>query len=223
MTPKGSIKIYVDMLMTIGLLFVSGYQIWGEATHEWAGAGLFGLFILHHWLNRGSCPHLFRGRFTPLRVVRLLFDLLVLAVMLIQMYSGLVLSRYVFDFLPIESGLALARRLHILGAYWSILLMSLHLGLHWNMILGRVRKRMPIQSTALSRMICTLAGALIAGYGAAVLIKRDFFTYLFLKSEFVFLDYSESAVSFYLDHLAVMGLCIFAAHLIAKCCSPDES
>lgn len=88
MTPKGSIKIYVDMLMTIGLLFVSGYQIWGEAAHEWAGAGLFGLFIFHHWLNRSSYPHLFRGSFTPLRVVRLLLDLLVLAVMLIQMYSG---------------------------------------------------------------------------------------------------------------------------------------
>ena len=47
--------------------------------------------------------------------------------MAVLMYSSIVLSRYVFAFLPIERGLALARRLHILGSYWGFLMMSLHL------------------------------------------------------------------------------------------------
>lgn len=48
------------------------------------------------------------------------------------------------------------------------------------------------------------------------LVRRDFPTYLFLKSEFVFLDYGESKFLFYIDYLALMGLCIFIAHYGAK-------
>lgn len=217
MKPKAIIKISVDLLMTVMLLFVSGYQLWGESAHEWAGAGLFVLFIIHHVLNWNWHKHLLRGRYTPIRIVWLVIDLLVLAVMLMQMYSGIVLSRYVFDFLPIKSGLSLARSLHILGAYWGILLMSLHLGLHWNMILGMVRKGTKIKTVSkLRTAICACAGLLIAGYGVFVFVKRDFFTYLFLRSEFVFLDYSEPAALFYLDYLALMGLCVFAAHYASK-------
>ena len=51
MKPKVKLKITIDILMTLGLLFVSGYQLWGEAAHEWVGAILFLLFIAHHLLN----------------------------------------------------------------------------------------------------------------------------------------------------------------------------
>ena len=59
---------------------------------------------------------------------------------------------------------------------------------------------------------------MIAGYGLLVLNKRDFLTYLLLRSEFVFLDYSEPVLLFYRDYLALMGLCIFIAHYLAKLC-----
>ena len=36
------------------------------------------------------------------------------------------------------------------------------------------------------------------------------------KSEFVFLDYSESRILFYVDYLVLIGLCIFIAHYCAK-------
>jgi hypothetical protein len=63
--------------------------------------------------------------------------------MAVLMYSSIVLSRYVFALLPIERGLALARRLHILGSYWGFLMMSLHLGLYWNMVLGMIKRKSP--------------------------------------------------------------------------------
>ena len=33
--------------MTLGLMFLMGYQFWDGAVHEWAGAGMFLLFLLH--------------------------------------------------------------------------------------------------------------------------------------------------------------------------------
>lgn len=135
MKPKAIIKLSVDILMTLALLFLMGYHLWGEVLHEWVGAGMLLLFIAHHMLN--GCWHksLFKGKYNIMRILTLCIDILVLVSMLVQMYSGIVMSRYVFEFLPSIGGMSLARRLHILGAYWGYILMCLHLGLHWNMIL----------------------------------------------------------------------------------------
>lgn len=217
MKPKTALKLAVDVLMTLALLFLSGYQFWGEELHEWVGVGMFVLFIAHHILNGRWYKSLFKGKYNALRILTLCIDSLVLVSMLAQMYSGIVMSRYVFDFLPSVGGMALARRLHILGAYWGFLLMSLHLGLHWDMILKMCRKAAGIKSGSKIRsVVAFIAAADIAGYGVWVFIGRDFPTYMFLKSEFVFMDYSEPKVLFYIDYLALMGLCIFVAHYGAK-------
>ncbi len=217
MKPKIAVKLAVDLLMTVLLLLLMGYQFWGEAAHEWIGAGMLVLFITHHLLNRNWHKNIFKGKYTALRTVTLCVDVLILISMLAQMYSGIVMSRYVFSFLPIETGMSLARRLHILGAYWGFLLMSLHLGLHWNMIIGMLRKNIVFfKSSKASKVLSPIIGLAIAGYGIYAFVKRDFFTYLFLKSEFVFLDYSEAKILFYIDYLTLMGLCIFIAHYGSK-------
>ena len=126
---------------TVFSLLLSGYQFWGEAAHEWIGAGMTVLFVAHHLLNLSWHRNLTKGKYTPYRVVMLIVDLSVLLSMAAQAYSGVVMSRHLFADLPIEKGMALARRLHILGAYWGYLLMSLHLGLHWKLLLDALRKR----------------------------------------------------------------------------------
>lgn len=215
MKAKTVCKLSVDVLMTLALLFLMGYQFFGETAHEWVGAGMFVLFLGHHFLNLHWHKNLAKGRYTPLRAVMLVVDLLVLLAMLALMYSGIVLSRHVFAFLSIQRGLALARRLHILGAYWGFILMSAHLGLHWGSILAMLKKRAVNPSRAKSAA-AFLASALVAGYGAAAFLRRGIASYLFLQSEFVFLDYSEPKMLFYLDYLAMMGLCIFVAHYGTK-------
>ena len=212
---KGKLRRTVDILMTAVLLFLMGYQFWGEKAHEWVGMGIFILFIAHHILNFGWYKNLLKGKYPPFRIFQIGIDVLVLISMLFLMYSSVILSRYVFSFLPIESGLALARRLHILGSHWGFLLMSLHLGLHWNMVLGMVKRKKAAVSRRVS-VICFILGLAVALYGAWVFAKRDFGTYLFLQSEFVFLDYEESKILFYLDYLSLMGMCIFISHYMGK-------
>ncbi len=210
-------KIIVDVLMTLALLFLMGYQLWGEAAHEWAGAGMLVLFLAHHILNRGWYANLFKGRFTPMRVFQICVDMLLLIAMLAQMYSGIVMSRHVFAFLPIDGGMALARRLHLLGAYWGFILMSVHLGLHWNLFLGLAKRKTGTwKPSRVRRLALFLISLLIAAYGAFVFMNRDFPTYLFLQSEFVFLDYGEPLWSFYLDYISLMGLGAFLAHYLSK-------
>ena len=217
MKPKATIKIIIDVLMTLMLLFLMGYPLWQEAAHEWAGTLMMILFIVHHFLNRHWYVNLFKGRFTPMRIFQIVVNVLLLIAMLLQMYSGITMSRHVFAFLPIHGGMALARRLHILGAYWGFILMSIHLGLHWNMFLSMAKRK--VGKTNASQFVRTsllILSILIAAYGVFVFLDRDFLTYMFLRSEFVFLDYEESLWSFYLDYISLMGLWIFISHYLWK-------
>ena len=56
-----------------------------------------------------------------MRIFQVCVDVLTLFSMIALIYSSIVMSRYVFAFLPVEGGMALARRLHILGSYWGFL------------------------------------------------------------------------------------------------------
>lgn len=213
MNQKTKIKVLLDLVMTLLLLFLMGYQLWGEAAHEWAGAAIFILFILHNILNRAWYRNLFRGRYTAMRMVSLTVNVSLLAAMLCLMISSIILSRYVFAFLPIRGGMSLGRMMHMAAAYWGFVLMAVHLGLHWNMLLGMTGRLLKTGSvsTGAGRM-AFLAGTGIALYGLFAFFKRNLITYMFLRSEFVFLDYNEPKFLFYLDYLALMGLFIYIAH-----------
>ena len=167
-------KIVIDMIMTVLLLFLMARQITGDSAHEWLGAGMLLLWIAHHILNRGWYSHLFKGKYTPMRIFQTVTNFAVLLSMFGLMVSGIILSREVFAFLPSSGGIALARPLHVLSAFWGFVLMALHLGQHWNMILGMVRKAAgPVSSKPL-RILLHLAAASVAGYGLYAFLKNQF-------------------------------------------------
>lgn len=140
MKPKMIIKLCIDFVMTVLLLLLMAYQIVGEKLHEWFGAGMLVLFIAHNILNIRWYANLFRGKYKLVRVLGTVLNFAVLAAILSLGYSGIVMSRHLFAFLPIKKGMALARVMHLSGSYWGFVLMSLHLGLHWGMVTGIFRK-----------------------------------------------------------------------------------
>ena len=95
--------------------------------------------------------------------------------------------------------------------------MSLHLGLHWNMILGVVRKAagMPAPSPLRTPVMRLLAAA-VAAYGIYAFVKHRLVDYLFLRTMFVFFDYEQPPLQFLAEYLAMMGLWIFLAHYLGN-------
>ncbi|MCI8938868.1 MAG: DUF4405 domain-containing protein [Dorea sp.] len=219
MKKKFIYKIIIDMIMTVLLLFLMARQLTGDSSHEWLGAGMLILWIAHHILNRSWYSYLFKGKYTPVRTFQTVINFAVLLFMLGLMVSGIILSREVFAFLPISGGIALARPLHVLSAFWGFVLMTLHLGLHWNMILGMVRKAAgPVSSQPLRILLCIVA-ATVAGYGFYAFLKNQFLSYMFLTSSFVFFDFERAVFLFFTEYIAIMGLFIFLAHYASKICA----
>jgi len=217
MKPKLKCKITIDILMTVLLPVLMAHMLTGQRMHEWVGALMFLMFITHNVLNANWYLNLLRGKYTPQRILQIVINLMVFASMLGLMISGIIMSRYVFSFLPINGGMAFARKLHMLSAYWGFVLMSLHLGMHGNMIKGIANKSFETQSSykrykAAPRLISIL----IAVYGVYAFIKNDIFSYLFLKNEFVFFDSQQSAVMFFIDYLAMMVLFACATYFFSR-------
>ena len=132
-------KICVDIMMTAALYACMAYMLVGEEAHEWIGSGLALLFVLHNALNRKWYAALLTGRYTPLRAFQTAVNLLCLVSVAAAAASGAAMSRYLYDIPFLSSGASLARTVHMLSAYWGYCFISLHLGLHWSMMLGMMK------------------------------------------------------------------------------------
>lgn len=212
MKPKMIVKLCTDLAMTVILMLLMPYKLIGQTAHEWLGIAIFALFILHHILNDGFYKSIFKGKYSPVRIFQIILFVGVMLAMLVSAVSGVIISRHALKFLPIRGGRSFGRKLHMLSAYWGFILMSLHLGFHWIIMLNPARKligKPPV------KWVLRAIGAAIAGYGIYAFIKRELVQYLFLKTQFVFFDFEEPLVLFILDYIAIMGLFVFAGHYIS--------
>lgn len=215
MKPKAIAKIAVDFGMTVLLMLLMAFELIGRTAHEWIGMGMFVLFILHHILNGRWCRNLTKGSYSSFRIFQTCLAFLVLLSMLGSLISSLFISREVFAFLPISGGRRFGRTLHMLSAYWGLVFLSLHLGLHWSTMMGMARRLFPKTSTVCT-VILRIIGAGIALYGVYAFFVRGIPGYLFLQTQFVFFDFEEPLFRFFLDYLAVMGLFVWIGHYIAS-------
>lgn len=214
---KMKIKNLIDFLMTILLLFLMAFQITGQEFHEWFGAGMVVLFLAHNILNFKWYRNLCGGKYRLTRVLQIIINFTVLISMLCLAYSGIVMSYYVFGFVSISGQMALARQIHMAASYWGFVLMSVHLGFHWSMVVGMAGKvvrdrKMPKGIPWIFRIIAVV----IAAYGAVYFYKADIVSYMFLKNQFAFFDFEQTAVSVFSEYIAMMGLWVFIGYYSMK-------
>lgn len=209
MPTKRKIQILVDFTMTILLPPLMAYSLVGEKAHEWLGTAMLFLFIVHHILNFRWFKSITKGRYRAARILSFAINLLLVVDMLCLAVSGMILSRHVFSFLPIEGSASFARRIHMLGAYWGLVFMSAHIGLHWAMVLKMIRKIVAVPTSWRRKKAVQVCCLLVTAFGVYAFISRKIGGYMLLKTHFLFLDFDETLISFLLDYFAVMVL--FAA------------
>ena len=203
-------KMCIDLVMTAALPVLMCYSIVGETAHEVIGVAMFCLFIAHHILNFGWIKTLFKGRYDICRIVNTSVNILVFLCMIGLMYSGIVISKHIFIFVNI-GGTMTARMIHMLCAYWGILMMSVHLGMHISQIAVRMKLRNKVLIWTL-RIIFGLIGAV----GIYEFIMLKFPDYMFGNVQFVFIDTSASAVLTTLQYLSVMVFFAYVGYILQK-------
>lgn len=198
-------KRIVDLLMIILLPFLMAFQVTKAAAHEWLGMAMFALFLLHQWFNRRWYRSLVKGRYGILRLLWTAVNMLLLGAFLVTVISGMMMSRHVPAFLNVSSMTHWARLAHLAGSYWSFVLMSVHMGLHWGTVAGRLPGGW--KGTGLGALF-----ALASGYGLYLFLLTDIPSYLFLTTQFIFLDHEKAAALVLAENLAMMSFWLLLAY-----------
>lgn len=192
------LKIILDITMLILFILLMAYHLLPDATHEWIGASLFVIFILHNIMNYRWYKNLFKGKYKALRIMQTVINFSLIIAMLCCVISTMLISGHVFTFIHSNS-VRLGRSMHLASTMWAFILMSLHFGLHWSMIVGRIKKRISIPELA-RRSIKYIFWILVIGiciYGIYIISIRKIWEELFLLTEFKWFDY-DKPVLFYL-------------------------
>ena len=197
---KKTVKTILDILMTLALPVLMAYSLVGETLHEIVGSAMLVIFITHHILNRKATVVMFKGRQTPARIVNTALNIILFAVMILLPVSGIVMSKHLYTFLPTNGLSAIARTSHLLLSYWGLALLSLHLGLHADIWLNRLKKK----KAAFIPLAVVLT--MIAAFGAYAFITKRIYEYMFLQTQFVFFDFDKPLILTFGEYLSIIVL-----------------
>lgn len=129
---KGS-KMVLDAAIFILLMFMFRKNLISMSFHEIGGLALIALFVMHHFVNGqwivSVTKRLFKAGTPTKSKIMYGIDALLLVCFLIIGISGAMISKVVFNF-GVHGGVW--KTLHYFCAALSVLLVGIHLGLHWN-------------------------------------------------------------------------------------------
>jgi hypothetical protein len=107
----------------------------------------------------------------------------------------------------------LLRQIHTTAAYWILLLIAVHIGLHWGMFINIARNMTGITTKNRVRtVIVRLLALLIVITGIWWSFDRDMFSKLFQGFSFDYWDEERPALLFFVANLSIMAIYIFATY-----------
>lgn len=202
-------RLSLDLLMVVLILLEFAYAFTGSTVHELIGLSMLSLFVVHGAWNGRRFANLFKGKYGGLRVASMAINVLLLIAVSLMIISGLLNSDILFSLLKIELDL-LPRELHTASAYWLLLLMGVHLGMHWTMIMNETRKLAGVPWVSLPLPLRTAALHLLAAslaiYGVFASFERDVFSRLTAYFSFGDRGADEPILGFFLQYVAIVGL-----------------
>lgn len=204
------LRLGLDSVAAGLLLAALAYNWLGNLAHEIAGTGLFLLLISHNLFNRRWYGAIAKGRHDGRRLITRGINLSLLASMLALLITSVIISQDLFSALPLTSTVGL-RQIHTMAACLALLIVSVHLGLHWTMIMGVARTWAGITSESKGRSLALRTLALLGSlYGLFSLAAADVREKLLMQMSFDLGALQVSTTAFLLQHAAIvwLGACL---------------
>lgn len=200
-------QVMLDALMALLLLVLMGFHLHGEILHEWAGL-LFTLTIfLHLYLNKHRLWSLSPKLPTGMVFINRTINVATLVIILTALVSGMMLSRHLLSDLPFHHPQIWVRKAHMTAVHWGMLILAIHIGLHWKMLATFFCRIMHIpESSGFANVTMPVIFFIVALHGAYCFLNGDYLSYLLIQVDFSFFDYDESASAFYAGYLSIIIL-----------------
>jgi|GEM_PF-1404902 len=133
---KMTAKIIFDMLLAALWIVLMIYSFTGPFWHEVIGTGILALFIIHIGYNIPLLKRTKHNMFKKghgLMTFKYMSDIVMTGLMLLTIISGILISKQILTSVE-ANNIALWTWIHNWAAYLSLIIMSIHVGLHWQMV-----------------------------------------------------------------------------------------
>ena len=207
---KNIIKRFVDVLLSVLLLFLMAYQVTGENLHEWLGIGMTALVILHQVLNAKWYGALLKGKYHAFRILQTAVNVLLLLSFAMTALCGMAMSAHAVPFLYGMLPVSFARQMHLSLSHWAFVLMGLHLGLHLPLMFAKLSEK--------KQKAITVVFGIIAAVGLFFFLQNGLYRYLFFKAAFAFYDFEKAAVLVFAENLFILLFFSFLGMQAATVC-----
>ncbi|WP_449397198.1 DUF4405 domain-containing protein [Devosia riboflavina] len=198
------------------LLLTLAYWWQSNLVHELAGIAMFSLVARHVYVNRHWILRMFRGPYDGRRWLVTALHLGLLANMLLLVATSLAISQSVFAFIPVAANVTV-RDLHWLGAYWLVITVGIHLGLHWSRVMALARSVFQIKTDcALRRWTLRMAASAFVLLGIWSWGAMGVATKLSWGRSLDFWDFSRSVAPFFAHWASVLALPAVLTHYLSK-------
>ncbi|QEL26252.1 DUF4405 domain-containing protein [Bosea sp. F3-2] len=200
------LRLWLDGLAAVLLLLALAYWWLGNAVHELAGTVMFLLLIAHNVFNRRWYGSLSRTRREPRSIFNAGLTFALLTAMLILLVTSVLISNALAPYLPPWGGFTV-RQIHTLAAYWGLVIVAIHLGLRWPMLMGVARNLLGIKGTnPLRTLVLRAIAVAIAIHGVWSFHQLGLGTKLSMQMTLDWWNFEEAVAGFFIHCAAVAGL-----------------
>lgn len=175
---KFILKILLDIILTVGMIALMDTAFTGMMLHELAGIGIFILFIVHNLLNlkwiKNVATKLFSKKTKGTVKLMILLNLLMFLDFTTVIISGIGMSQELFNLWETNSDVASWIAVHNSASYFGLILIAVHLGLHWGMIMAAMRKAFKLKpENRLRTILARIAAVIMMIFGVRGMVNQN--------------------------------------------------
>jgi hypothetical protein len=198
-------RLAVPGAMAVVLLLSLAYWWLDNVPHEVFGTLLFVLIIRHVIVNRAWFRKLAKGRYNVRRTVTVILHLLLIANMLVLLMTSLVISKTLYAAIPLPNAPSF-RAIHWFSAYWVLVIVSIHLGIHWTRVVALVRSSLGLTLNRTRTFVLRGIAMVIVVFGTWSFTVLGVWTKLTFTYSLEFWDFTSSVSPFFAHWAGVVGL-----------------
>lgn len=176
---KNKVKIGIDILMTILIIFLMNTRFTGIQLHEIFGVVILVLFIIHKILNFQWIIAIGKNLFNKkVNTKNKMLFLLAIALFLLtigMIITGILISRYLFTQLEIGNR-GVIKKLHRFFSSWAFVLMAIHIGFHIQTIRNRINNKfISLKENRIVKVVILIGYIVIAIYAVLAFTKEGIY------------------------------------------------
>jgi hypothetical protein len=211
------VRLALDFLAVVLIVACLAYWWLENLYHELFGTALFALVIVHNVFNRRWYGGVTKRRMDFSRAVNIVTIVGLAAGLTVMLVTSLLISRDLFPFTALEGGFAV-REIHMFAGYWVLLILAIHLGTRWQVVMNAARGMVGFSAsnryrTALIRFVALA----ISIWGLRGFSEMAFGEKLLLSYSLDMWDFNEDTIGFFINYASIVGFIVALTHYGLLC------